>query len=100
MNIYIYRDALPDSLEKRKLDGPSKHPPFSKGIARRLYARERERRERERIYIEREREERERENVGPKPLVTFPSSTGAKPLDTAPVLIIENPLPSYFKLTS
>jgi hypothetical protein len=33
--------------------------------------------------------------------VSSPSSTvGAKPLDTAPVLIIENPLPSYSQLTS
>jgi hypothetical protein len=39
--------------------------------------------------------------VGAKPLVSSPSSTvGAKPLDTAPVLIIENPLPSYSQLTS
>ena len=55
-----FTHALPDSLEKKKLDGPSKHPPFSKGIARSLYARERERRERERIYIYREREREER----------------------------------------
>jgi hypothetical protein len=38
--------------------------------------------------------------VGPKPLLTSRSSTCEKPLDTAPVLIIENPLPSYSKLTS
>ncbi len=35
-----FAHALPDSLEKKKLDGPSTHPPFSKGVARSLYARE------------------------------------------------------------
>jgi hypothetical protein len=39
-NPQMFTHALPDSLEKKKLDSPSEHPPFSKGIAKSLYARE------------------------------------------------------------
>jgi hypothetical protein len=39
-NPCMFAHALPDSLEKKKLDCPSKHPPPTKGLARSLYARE------------------------------------------------------------
>ena len=37
-NPEMFTRALPDSLEKNKLDGPSEHPPFSKGLTRSLHA--------------------------------------------------------------
>jgi hypothetical protein len=39
-NPQMFAHPLPDSLEKKKLDSPSKHPLPTKGLARSLYARE------------------------------------------------------------
>jgi hypothetical protein len=36
----MFAHALPNSHEKKKLDGPSKHPPPIKGLARSIYARQ------------------------------------------------------------
>jgi hypothetical protein len=39
-NPQMFAHALPNSHEKKKFDGPSKHPPLTKGLTRSLYARQ------------------------------------------------------------